>query len=271
MKILLIGCGKMGGAMLSAWLSRGIVKNAVVVDHAVQEIRRQFSDHIYQMEVFPGVQNLPVQIDVDLIVLAVKPQQMTEVLADLAPRMKPEFSVMTIAAGLRRSYYERYLPHNPIIRVMPNTPAMVGKGMTVGVRPQNLSDDTRMQIEKLLKTNGEFFWLDSEEKLEAAMAISGSGPAYYFYLTEMLAKAGVVHGLSNDEAQQLARQTLIGAGALAGSDAETTLTELRKNVTSKGGVTETTLKVWDSMDSFFNLIRAGIDANLHRSKELSDT
>src|SRR5262249_42282347 len=146
-------------------------------------------------EVYPGIQYLPTGLAVDLVVLAVKPQQMTEVLIELAPHVKPEWPVMTIAAGLNSSYYARYL-QNTIIRVMPNTPAMVGKGMTVAVENEKLGAPMQRQIETLLGATGDFFWLKSEVELDAAMAVSGSGPAYFFYLAESLARAGIANGLT---------------------------------------------------------------------------
>jgi len=271
MNILLIGCGNMGGAMLSAWLESGLITRAVVVDHAVQEIRHRFSQHGHLLDIYPDVENLPHDATFDLSVLAVKPQQMTELLASLAPYIKSELPILTIAAGLRTSYYKRYLPGHAIIRAMPNLPAMIGRGMTVGVRDTTISEKLIAQIETLLTATGDFFWLDSEQELDAAMAISGSGPAYFFYLAENLAKTGVTNGLTEEQAMRLARQTLIGAGAVADARASTSLMQLRKDVTSPGGVTAAAIKVWDTMASFQNLIQSGINANVQRAQELADT
>jgi pyrroline-5-carboxylate reductase len=270
MNILLIGCGNMGSAMLLAWLERHLLTRAVVVDHAVQELRHRFGEQAYALDLYPTVDALPPDIDPDLVVLAVKPQSMTEVLGELVPRMKPEWPVLTIAAGLRRSYYTRYLPANPIIRAMPNTPALVGKGMTVAVRDEKCSSKLQQQIEKLLAAVGDFFWLDNEDQIDAAMAVGvGSGPAYFFYLAEQLARAGMTHGLSEADAMRMVRQTLIGAGALVEAQVKTSLPQLRRNVTSPGGVTEATVKVWNDGNAFYHLIKAGVDANVQRSHELA--
>ncbi len=259
--------------MLSAWLERGLLTRAVVVDHAVQELRRRFASHADVLDVYSAVNVLPADINPDLIVLAVKPQQMTEVLIELTRHMQPikenNIPMLTIAAGLRSSYYKRH-GANPIIRAMPNTPVMVGKGMTVAVRDADCPAPLQHAVEKLLSALGDFFWLENEDQLDAAMTLHGSGPAYFFYLAEQLTHAGMAHGLSESEAMRLARQTLIGAGALAEADVQNSLPQLRRNVTSPGGVTEAAIKVWDSANAFYNLIKAGVDANMRRAHELGD-
>ena len=255
--------------MLSAWLERGIITRAVVVEQFADELRQQFAAHAAQLEIYADLGSLPNDIYPDLVVLAVKPQQMTEVLTTLAPRLAPAIPILTIAAGLRIDYYVRHLPHNPIIRVMPNTPVMVGRGMTVGVAPSHLSTATRAQVEQLLTATGDFFWLGSEDELDAAMAISGSGPAYFFYLAEALAKAGIANGLTPEQSTRLARQTLGGAGAMVDTRADVAMPQLRKDVTSPGGVTEAAIKVWDAGDVLLDLIRAGVDANIRRAQELA--
>jgi len=270
MKILLIGCGKMGGAMLSAWLARDLITHAAVVDPAVHELQLQFAPHRPLLDIYSSLEQLPKDFVTDLLVLAVKPQQMTELLATLSTIAQPSWPVMTIAAGLRVSYYARYLPQNPIIRVMPNTPAMLGQGMTVAVASPALNREIRARAEKLLNATGDFFWLTDELQMDAAMAVSASGPAYFFYWVEMLAKAGAAAGLSNEDAMRLARQTLIGSGAMAATRADISLEQMRREVTSPGGVTEATLRVWETGDAFQKFITAGIAANTKRAKELAD-
>jgi len=268
MNILLIGCGKMGGAMLSAWLAQGIIKRGVIVNRAVYELRQQFKEHSYLLDIYPDVKSLPPDVQVDLVVLGVKPQQMAEMLTELAPHLKPEWPILTIAAGLRQNYYARYLPQNLVIRAMPNTPVLIGQGMTVAVGDAKISAPLQTQIETLLQATGDFFWLHDEEELDAAMSISGSGPAYFFYLAESLAKAGIGQGLTEEQAMRLARQTLIGAGALAAKQNEKTLEHMRRDVTSPGGVTEATIKVWDNEDAFYTLITTGLTENIKRANEL---
>lgn len=270
MKILLIGCGKMGGAMLSAWLAKGCISSAIVIDPGVAEIRQAYASFAHPLEVCARLQDMRTDVSPDMVVLAVKPQQMAAVLADLRSILRPEWPVMTIAAGLRVSFYARHFPENPVIRVMPNLPVMIGQGMTVGVLPENLSPTAQSQAEKLLFATGDFFWLAGEEQIDAAMAISGSGPAYFFYLAEAMAKAGVASGLSQGNAMRLARQTLAGSGALLAQFPEQSAEQFRKNVTSPGGVTEATLKRWATNQEFENLVQAGMDVNTQRALELAE-
>ena len=255
--------------MLRGWLAHGLLQHAFVVDHAVQELKLEFSEYAHALDFYIDAQDLPEEVETDLVVLAIKPQQMAEVLTSLAPRMHPDWPMMTVAAGVHSSFYQRYLPQNPIVRIAPNTPAMQGEGMTVGVVVNQSPSGLKQRVEKLCRSMGEFFWLEEEAQIDGAMAISGSGPAYYFYLTEMLAKTGIAYGLSQDQAMQLARQTLVGAGAMAKSQPEVEIAQMRKDVTSKGGITEATLRVWSEGDSFEKIIAAGISANVQRSRELA--
>lgn len=268
MKILLIGCGKMGGAMLSAWLNSGIISHASIVDRRPNDTAQLFAAHTGKVEVYADASALPVGLSVDCVILAIKPQQMGSLLADLASRLQPDWPVLTIAAGLRIAFYQQYLPDNPIIRLMPNTPALLAKGMTVGIAI-GLPDTLKAQVEKLLFSIGDFLWLQNEDQLDAAMAISGSGPAYFFYLAEQLAKIGTVHGLSEEQTMRLARQTLIGAGAIAEQQTDKPLEELRQNVTSPGGVTAASIAAWDKDFIFRNMVASGITANIRRAKELA--
>jgi len=268
LNILLIGCGKMGGAMLSAWLARGLIKRGIIVNRAVYELRQQFKEHGYLLDIYADVKDLPPGLQVDLVVLGVKPQQMTELLTELVPHLKPEWPILTIAAGLRQSYYARYLPQNLVIRAMPNTAVLISHGMTVAVDDTKISAPARGQIEMLLQATGHFLWLRDEDELDAATAVSGSGLAYYYYFTEQLAKAGTAQGLSEEMTMHLARQTLAGAGAMVAAQIDKSLAQLRQDVTSPGGVTEATIKVWDDQNAFYALIAAGLTANIKRSHEL---
>jgi pyrroline-5-carboxylate reductase len=265
MNILVIGCGNMGGAMLSAWLRSGVISRASVVDHSVLELRARYMDHHHQLDWYPELSDIKDFTGFDIALLAVKPQQMAEVLAQLKGHLRPTTLVMTIAAGLRLSFYARSLG-NPIIRIMPNTPVMVGRGMTVGVRAGTSAHQAT--VEKLMQTTGDFLWVENEQMLDVAMALQATGPACHFYFTELMAEAGVVHGLSPEVSNRLARQTLIGAGALAAAR-EDSLAKLRENVTSKGGVTEATLNLWNQGDAMRALVTAGVEANIRRAAELA--
>lgn len=255
--------------MLRGWLQGGLIKHAIVVDHAVQELKLQFADQAHLLDFYLNVSDLPEDADADLVVLAIKPQRMAEMLSDLAPRMKAGWMVMTVAAGLRISFYQQHLRGHEIIRIMPNTPAMQGKGMTVGILPPHMKPDVKARIEQLIRTTGDFFWLDGEEQMDAAMAVSASGPAYYFYMTEALAAAGAANGLSPEQAMRLARQTLVGAGEMAEKRTKVSMAQMREDVTSPGGVTEATLRVWKENSAFETLIADGIAANIKRARELA--
>jgi len=270
MNILLIGCGNMGSAMLMAWLGRNMITRAVVVDHAVQELRRRFGAEAYAIDLYLNIEDLPPDLNVDLVVLAVKPQNMTEALMDLAPRLKPDWHVLTIAAGLRCSYYSRYLPGNTIIRAMPNTPVMIGKGMTVAVAQKALVPAMRSKIDNLLKATGDFFWIDDEDLMDSIIAMNATGAGLFFYFAEQMAKAGIQHGLTAEQAMRLVRQTLIGTGAMAEAQPDVSIAQMRENVTSKGGTTAAALQAWDVDAAFENLVAEGVAACVKRSKELSD-
>ncbi len=270
MKILIIGCGKMGSAMLSSWLLSGTVTHAVAVDHKPICLQNQFSSHLGRLQLCPTVKDLPDDLSPDLIVLAVKPQQMPDVLSALAPRLKPEWPILTIAAGLRIEFYARHLPGSTIIRAMPNTPTMVGKGMTAATSSKLLSTELKVTVEKLLRATGDFFWVENEDQLDAVMAVSGSGPAYFFYLAEQMAQAGEAMGLTAEQAMRLARQTLVGSGALAETEAGP-MSQLRENVTSPGGTTAAAIAVWEKDSVFGNLIAEGLRANVQRGKELAQS
>jgi len=255
--------------MLTGWLEKNLLTRVSVVEPAAQALKQQFSAQAQTIDFYAEVRALPTDIAPDLVVLAVKPQQMTELLTTLAARARPHWPIMTIAAGLPRDYYARYLPQNPVIRAMPNTAVMVGCGMTVAAAPPGLDDALRAQVEILLRATGDFFWLDDEAQMDAVTAISGSGGAYFYYFTELLARAGEAEGLTEEQAMRLARQTLVGAGAMAAARPEVNLEQMRREVTSPGGVTEATIKSWETGGALHALIKAGVAANVRRGKELA--
>jgi pyrroline-5-carboxylate reductase len=169
------------------------------------------------------------------IVLAVKPQQMREALAHL--KLAPGTVVVSIAAGVRLASLQRWLgPGLHFVRTMPNTPALLNQGITGLFAPAGTPEPARALAESILRAAGSCVWLEREEEIDAVTALSGSGPAYFFLLTEVLRDAGTALGLAPATATQLARQTFIGAAAMAGGDSD--VVELRRQVTSKGGTTE---------------------------------
>lgn len=269
MKIILIGCGNMGGAMLRGWLAGGLIKHAVIVDHAVHELRLEFSDYAHLMDFCLDASDVPDDVKADMIVLAIKPQQMAEMLPHLAPRVQQGLPILTVAAGLRISFYQKHIPGHPIIRVMPNTPAMIGKGSSVAITNDNISSQIKSNVEALMKSTGDFFWVQDEGLLDIAIAMNATGAGLFFKFAEVMAQSGAANGLTEEQAMRLARQTFIGAAAMAENYTDTSLAQMRINVTSKGGTTEAALKTWDENDMFFKAVDAGVKACIQRSRELA--
>lgn len=201
----------------------------------------------------------------DILLLAVKPQSMAGLLADLAPLLKPEQLVLTIAAGLPLSYYAAKLPAVPIVRAMPNTSAAVLAAIT-GLMAGPLAGDEHKQLaEQIFAAVGSFVWID-EADIHALTAISGSGPAYFYYFVECLAKAGEQLGLAPEVAMALARQTAVGSGKMLATRQESAET-LRVQVTSKGGTTAAALAVWQ--EGLPKLAADACNACAGRSREMA--
>ena len=227
----------MGSALLSGWLDAEIpVTFSVVEPH---DIPFQNIDHYRDT-----VEAHKALAEAQVAILAIKPQIMAGVCSTLKSHLHKETLVLSIAAGQTIASYQYYFGNNqPVIRAMPNTPAAIGKGITVAVPTPTVTPEQKKLTESLLKTAGPLEWLKDETLLDAVTALSGSGPAYVFLLIETLAAAGEKAGLPQDLSMTLARQTVIGSAALAEEDKETTAATLRQNVTSPGGTTEAALKV----------------------------
>ena len=234
--IILVGCGKMGGALLRGWQNAKIDASYTVIEPGPLPPE------------FKNIAHLPAAnaeiAGADMIVLAVKPQVLREVCVALKLHIGDKAPVLSIAAGQSLAALTgNFSAAQPVIRSMPNTPAAIGKGITVAVANVHVKPDQKILAETLLAAAGQVLWTDDESLLNAVTALSGSGPAYVFYLIETLAKAGEAAGLSPLMAMTLARQTVIGSAALAEHEPETTAAQLRKNVTSPGGTTEAALKI----------------------------
>ncbi len=200
----------------------------------------------------------------EAIVLAVKPQQMRDALAGL--NLLPGTVVVSIAAGLRIATLRRWLGDGPhYIRTMPNTPALLGAGITGLYATLDTPAPAREIAETILRAAGECVWLDDEAQIEAVTAVSGSGPAYFFLLAETMRNAGVALGLSPDTAAKLAQQTFIGAARMAEGDVD--VAELRARVTSKGGTTEAAVRTLES-GGLHELFRNALSAAAQRGTEL---
>lgn len=259
--LVLLGCGKMGSAMLEGWLKQGLPASSVwVIDPAP-------SDWVQST----GVQvNAPLPAVPAIVLVAVKPQMMGAALPTLAAMGNGDTLFVSVAAGTPIAQYEAVLgAQTPIIRAMPNTPAAVGRGITAIIGNAHASDGQMDLAQALLSAVGQVVRLQSEDQMDAVTGVSGSGPAYVFHLIETLAQAGQAQGLPADLAMQLAKATVAGAGALAEA-AEETPTQLRINVTSPNGTTQAALEVlMDEQDGFPALLTRAVAAATDRSKELA--
>ncbi len=254
MNVLLVGSGKMGGALAQRWQAAKICNELVIVDPVSSKIK-SFKD-------------IPAGFKPQVIVFAVKPQALAGMVQDYKAYAGALF--VSIAAGKPIAFFEKHLGASAkIIRSMPNTPAAIGKGITVACANKNVSGAEKDQAAKLLGAVGEVLWVEKEQLLNPVTALSGSGPAYIFLLIETLTKAGIHVGLEAGMAEKLARQTVIGSAALAEEEASTPAVTLRQNVTSPGGTTEAALKTLMAHPGIQELFDRALKAATKRAEELS--
>jgi pyrroline-5-carboxylate reductase len=239
--ITLVGCGKMGQALLEGWLNGPINAKFTIIDPNTAQNQENTPKTSY----FSNVSEAKSALNsTKIVILAVKPQIMSNICAELKSHIAPDAAIISIAAGQTIANFESYFfPNQPIVRTMPNTPAAIGKGMSVAIANKHVRAGHKETAEALLTCAGKVEWIQDENLLDAVTAISGSGPAYIFHLIEILAQSGEKAGLSPSLATTLARQTVIGAAALAESTPEMDATTLRENVTSPGGTTAAALEI----------------------------
>lgn len=265
-RLLLVGCGKMGGAMLDGWLSAGTVARAVIVDPSGPPESVRGNPAVTTAD-GPGA--LPDGFAPDVVVLAVKPQVMDGVLPGYRALVRPGTVFLSIAAGKTIGSFERSLGGEAaIVRAMPNTPAAIGRGMTVAVGNAAVTAEQTALCDALLRAVGDVAWVADEALIDPVTAVSGSGPAYVFLLVEALAKAGEASGLPADLAMRLARATVAGAGELI-HRSETAAADLRKAVTSPNGTTQAALEVLMAGDGVQPLLDRAVAAATRRSRELA--
>lgn len=266
--LLLVGAGKMGGALLSGWLARGLdPAKVIVVDPAPpSEITAILDKHgILRVASAPRLDTPP-----SVLLMAVKPQLMDTVFAPLARLAGQRTVVISIAAGRTIASFETYTkPGTAVIRTMPNTPAAIGRGITVCTANAHADQRARDLAEALLSAVGEVGWVEDEAQIDAVTAVSGSGPAYVFLLAECLAKAGVEAGLDPALAMRLARATIAGSGELL-RQSDLDAATLRQNVTSPGGTTAAALAVLMAADGLQPLMTKAIAAATARGRALAD-
>jgi pyrroline-5-carboxylate reductase len=261
--IALAGAGKMGGAMLTGWLAQGLdAKRVVVIEpHPSAEIAALAAQGV---RLNPSAREAG---EVDTLVVAVKPQSFREAGAALKPFVGPSTLVVSIMAGTTIAVLESVCGGS-VVRAMPNTPAAIGRGITVAVAAKNVSAAQRAIADALLRATGSVEWVDKESLMDAVTAVSGSGPAYVFLLAEELARAGVAAGLPVELATKLARETVAGSGELLHRSEETSTT-LRQNVTSPGGTTAAALEVLMGTGGMQTLLTRAVAAATQRSKDLA--
>lgn len=265
--LVLVGCGKMGGALLSGWLDQGLAADQVTVVEPSQDFLGPYGARGVRLAA--SADDLARDLSPDLVLFAVKPQMMDQVLPPYGRFARPGCAFLSIAAGKTIGYFEAGLgPEAAVVRAMPNTPAAVGRGMTVLTANARVSDAQRDLCGALLAAVGETAWVDDEGLLDAVTAVSGGGPAYVFLLIECLAEAGAAAGLPADLAMRLARVTVAGAGELVHRSDEPA-SRLRENVTSPAGTTLEALKVLMAEDGIQPIFTKAIAAATRRSRELA--
>jgi pyrroline-5-carboxylate reductase len=253
----------MGGAMLSGWLAQGLDARhvAVIEPHPSDEIKALLTKGI---RLNPKPQDAG---DVATLVVALKPQTFGEAGAMLKTFAGSSTLVVSIMAGITMTSLEAVCGGS-VVRAMPNTPAAIGRGITVAVAAKNVSAAQRGVADALLRATGAVEWVDDEKLMDAVTAVSGSGPAYVFLLAEELARAGVAAGLPAELATKLARETVAGSGELLHRSQHASAT-LRQNVTSPGGTTAAALEILMGPDGMQSLLTRAVAAATRRSRQLA--
>ena len=264
--LVLVGAGKMGGAMLEGWLRLGLSPQGVTVldPHAGPEMAALCAAHGVALN--PPIASVAPP---EILVLAIKPQMLESAAPALAGLFGPRTALLSIVAGKTVADLAARLPAAAILRAMPNTPAAVGRGITGVFANAGVDAAQRAAANALLEAVGQVVWLDEEALIDAVTALSGSGPAYVFHIAECMAKAGEAAGLPPAIAMRLARATVEGAGELMFQSQSTAPAQLRINVTSPGGTTAAALAVLMGADGLGPLMTAAVGAAKRRAGELS--
>ncbi len=264
--IAFIGGGNMARSLIGGLLARGWQAAQIVVADPLpaqlESLRSQFAVRVTD-------DNSTAARDADILVLAVKPQEMRRAAAGLRASIANKRPLLiSVAAGIRASDIQRWLPGIPIVRAMPNRPALQGCGMTGLFATEDVSKERRTQAEQILAAVGATLWLEREQHMDIVTAVSASGPAYFFLLIEMLEHAGAAQGLSPEVSRRLAVETAYGSGAMARAASEPPAV-LREQVTSKGGTTAAALKVLEEQH-VREAFDAAVAAATRRAAELAD-
>jgi pyrroline-5-carboxylate reductase len=264
-RLVLVGAGKMGGAMAQGWLDAGLPGPSLTV------LEPNPSPEIASLAASRGVALNPhIAAPPEMLVLAVKPQSFDEVAPQIAALAAERTVLLSIIAGKTIANLMARLPHvRAVVRAMPNTPAAIGRGVTGAFANADVNAEQRRWCERLLGAVGTFFWLQDEDAIDAVTAISGSGPAYVFALTEALAAAAERLGLPPELSMSLARGTVEGAAELMRRESAASPATLRRNVTSPGGTTAAALAVLQDAQGLENLMMRATAAARTRAAEMA--
>ena len=266
MKIAFIGGGNMGEAMLSAILAKGLSQPQAVSVSDISQPRRQHLKKKYGVAVM-GDNRQAVKRG-DVVILAIKPQNLAEVMAELNGQLKPAQLVLSIVAGARINTLCLGLNHNCVVRAMPNTPAQIGEGITVWTATAEVTEPQKGWAGSILGAMGKEIYVDDEKYLDMATAVSGSGPAYVFLFVEALVDAARYIGLPRDMAEELVLETLLGSGHFLQKSGKQP-SELRRMVTSPGGTTAEALLQLEK-GKFTELVKQAVEAAYHKAKKLGE-
>jgi len=264
MKITFIGGGNMGEAMLAAVLEKKLATTADVSVSDISEERRDYLKERYDVAVTGD--NKAAASGRDIVVLAVKPQNLAEVAEGLKGCLKATQLVVSIVAGVTIDTLSKGLGHNRIVRVMPNTPAQIGYGISVWTATAGVTDEQKGWTQSILTAMGKEIYFRNEEYLDMVTAVSASGPAYFFLFAEALIEAAVNIGLPRQDAEALVAQTMLGSAHLM-QQSDRPPAELRRNVTSRGGTTERALQVFEE-GGLAKIVAEAVEAAYKRAKEL---
>ncbi|CAI8788300.1 MULTISPECIES: pyrroline-5-carboxylate reductase [Pseudomonas] len=264
-RIAFIGAGNMAASLIGGLRAKGLEAAQIRASDPGEETRARVSAE-HGIETFAD--NAQAIDGANVVVLAVKPQAMKAVCEAIRPSLKPDQLVVSIAAGITCASMNNWLGAQPIVRCMPNTPALVRQGASGLFATAEVSAEQRQQAQELLSAVGIALWLNEEQQLDAVTAVSGSGPAYFFLLIEAMTAAGVKLGLPADIAAQLTLQTALGAAHMAVSS-DVDAAELRRRVTSPAGTTEAAIKSFQA-NGFEALVEKALGAAAHRSAEMAE-
>jgi len=266
MKVTFIGGGNMGEAMLSALLDKKISTPQAVCVSDIDESRRQYLEQKYGVAV-TGDNRLAVDKS-DIVVLAIKPQNLAEVMTELSGWLKPTQLVLSVVAGARINTLCQGLNHRHTVRGMPNTPAQIGEGISVWTATAEATEEQKGWARSILGALGKEIYVDDEKYLDMATAVSGSGPAYFFLFVESLVESAVRIGLPRDTAEELVLQTMLGSAHLIQKSGKLPA-ELRRMVTSPGGTTAEALLQFEK-GGFSHLVMQAVTAAYNKAKSLGN-